>query len=239
VKLSVIIPVFNEKETVAEIIARVKAADIDGLEKEVIVVDDGSSDGTSRILAGIPGIRLVTLERNRGKGYAVRAGFREATGDILLIQDADLEYDPDQYARLIKPLLDGTHRVVYGSRYISRAQKKQVNTRAHNKHHNAYYLFTLGGRLVTWITNLLYGASLTDEPTCYKVFSADVVRSIDLRGNRFEWEPEITAKILKKGIRIHEVPISYNPRSISEGKKIGWIDGLQAVWTLVRYRFTS
>ncbi len=237
--LSVIVPVYNEAGTVASLVERVKSVDLGDIEREIIVVDDGSTDGTGEILEGMEDIRLLSHGRNRGKGAAVRTGLGVALGDIVLIQDADLEYDPGDYPRLIEPLLSGEHDAVYGSRYLSRSQRKRVNMLALRKHHLSYLMFTLGGRLVTHMTNLLFSCRLTDEPTCYKVFRRSLLDSLEIRSDGFHWEPEVTAKILRMGVDIHEVPISYRPRNAREGKKIRFSDGLLAIWTLIRYRFRS
>ncbi len=221
-KVSVIIPVYNERSTVAETIARVRASPVD---KEIIVVDDASTDGTAEVIGPLAGedLRLVRQPRNLGKGAAIRRGLEIAQGDIVLIQDADLEYDPADYPALVAPILSGEEEVVYGTR----APRFEGMRRPH--------------RLFNWIAsrlaNLLYRAGITDEATCYKVFRAEVIRSIHLRCEGFEFCPEVTAKVRKRGVRIHEVPISYHARSVGAGKKIRWWDGVIALWTLVKYRF--
>jgi dolichol-phosphate mannosyltransferase len=221
--LSVIMPVYNERDTVRTVIDDVLAAPL-SLEKELIVVDDGSTDGTTEVLRSLDAhpVKVVVQESNQGKGAAIRRGLREATGDIVIIQDADMEYDPRDYQKLVDPILGGA-QVVYGSRQLG------DNT-------FSYRRFYFGGLLLSWLTNLLYGSNITDEPTCYKVFRKDVLDSIELKCKRFEFCPEVTAKVLKRGIKIVERPIAYRPRSISEGKKIRWIDGLEAIVTLLRYR---
>ena len=221
-KVSVVIPVYNERETVEHLVERVKKVNISGVDKEIIVVDDGSTDGTGEVLKGIKGIRIKFHEKNRGKGSALKTGIGVSTGDIILVQDADLEYSPEDYPRLIKPIVDGKAKVVYGSRLLGNNQRGRL-------------WFYLGGITVTKFTNLLYRSKLTDEPTCYKVFHKDL-RPVLLgaKGQRFEWEPEVTAKILKAGHDIYEVPISYVPRK--KGKKIGAWDGIYALWTLLKYR---
>ncbi len=223
-KVSVIIPVLNERQTILQVLERVAAVPV---EKEIIVVDDGSSDGTWDLLAGRKDITLLRHPRNRGKGAAVRTGLGHATGDIVLIQDADLEYDPEEYPRLIAPITQGRARVVYGSRLLGGNNPRSSQA------------FYWGGRLVTMATNLLYGSRLTDEPTCYKVFASEVIKSLPFEGDGFEWEPEITARILKRGITIFEVPISYHPRRPDQGKKIRPWDGIKAILTLLRWRFRS
>jgi glycosyltransferase involved in cell wall biosynthesis len=225
-KLSVIIPVYNEKATIQEILRQVRAV---GLADEVIVVDDGSTDGTRDLLKqeeGEPGTIVIYRDRNQGKGASVRAGFDRATGDILLIQDADLEYDPRDYPMLIRPIVEGRVKIVYGSRFLG-PRKAML------------FWHMLGNKFLTLLTNVLYNAILSDMETCYKAFRADVIRGIPLRAKRFEFEPEITAKVLKRRHRIFEVPISYYGREYEEGKKISWRDGPKAAWTLIKYRFVD
>lgn len=227
IRLSVIIPCYNEVNTVAEIIRRVRAVK---LAHEIIVVDDGSTDGTRDVLAQVePGddLKIIYHPHNMGKGAAVRTGFQNATGDVFLIQDADLEYDPREYPILLRPIEEGIAKVVYGSRFLGGPRKAM------------FFWNMVANRTLTFITNLLYNAILSDMETCYKVFRAEVIRDIPLRSRRFDFEPEVTAKILKRGYRIYEVPISYNGREWYEGKKISWKDGVIALWTLLRYRFTD
>ncbi len=228
-KLTVVIPVYNECGTVEDILKRVAKAP---LRKEVIVVDDGSDDGSREILERLSGIagppdelRIFFHAQNRGKGAAVRTGIARATGDWILIQDADLEYDPRDYPLLLAPLLDGRADVVYGSRFLGGAGQTR------------YFQHYLANRFLTFVTNLLTNQNLSDMETGYKVFRRQVLDGIRLRSNRFEFEPEITAKVARRGYRIHETPISYNSRSYQEGKKITWVDGLKALWALFRYRF--
>lgn len=227
-KVSVVIPVFNEVQTIEALVSRVLAAPLDGLEREVVLVDDGSRDGTRDWLSKIsdPRVRIFYHERNRGKGAALRTGFAHVSGDVVIVQDADLEYCPEEYPLLLRPMLEGCAQVVYGSRFKGRDS---------NSHSSM--TFFLGGQVVTWAANLLFNLRLTDEPTCYKVFWADLLPRLDLRCEKFEFCPEFTAKVARLGIRIMEVPISYRPRTAQEGKKIGWRDGIEAIQTLVKYRF--
>lgn len=225
--LSVIIPCYNEKQTIEEIVKRVKAVD---LASEIVIVDDGSQDGTRDILEALkedPIINVVLHSHNQGKGAAVRTGFAAAKCDIVLIQDADLEYDPRDYPALIRPIREGIANVVYGSRFRGGPTKTM------------FFWNMIANRSLTLMTNILYNTILTDMETCYKVFRREVVQQIPLRARGFELEPEITAKVLKRGHRIYEVPISYNGREWEEGKKIKWYDAPKAAWTLLRYRFTD
>ena len=203
-----------------------------GLADEIIIVDDGSQDGTRDVLAqleaeGHPNVRILYHERNQGKGAALVTGFSAASSDVFLIQDADLEYDPRDYPILMKPLEEGIAKVVYGSRFLG-GPRKAMN-----------FWNMVANRVLTFVTNILYNAILSDMETCYKVFRADVAKGMNIRAKRFEFEPEVTAKVLKQGIRIYEVPISYNGREWSEGKKISWTDGPIAMWTLFKYRFVD
>jgi glycosyltransferase involved in cell wall biosynthesis len=225
-KVSVLIPAYNEAGTIARCLEAVYGRN-PGRDLEVIIVDDGSTDGTAKAAeaAAHSGIKVLRHEKNSGKGTAIRTALAAATGEVVLIQDADLEYDPADYAALLKPFEEGRVEVVYGSRIL----------RSDNGRSYARYYW--GGRVLSWWTNLLYGSSVTDEPTCYKVFKTSLLRSLDLRCTGFEFCPEVTAKILRRGIAIHEVPISYHPRRIEEGKKIRWHDGVIALWTLLKLRF--
>ena len=240
-KLSIIIPAFNERRFIKEILMRVKKANLTklGLKKEIIVVDDGSTDKTADIASTVPGVTLLRHHKNFGKGTAIRTGLKHATGDIILIQDADLEYNPAEISAVVKPIVEGKADVVYGSRYLDPTQKA-LNIKFLKKvHENAHILFYFGGRGITRIANLLYNAKISDEATCYKAFRAYVLKSINLKCTRFEFCPEVTAKVRKLGLRIVEVPITYKPRSFKEGKKIKLKDGLEAVWTLLKYRFVD
>ncbi|MEZ5333075.1 MAG: glycosyltransferase [Thermoanaerobaculia bacterium] len=228
-RLSVVVPVYNERLLVAALLERLLAAEVPGLSGlEVLVVDDGSKDGTREIVRRIaraePAVRLIEHERNRGKGAAVRTGIREATGDLIVFQDADLEYDPADLGKLVEPFLDGEADVVYGSRFLAREKGRVLSFR-----------HTLGNRLLTWLSNWLTDLNLTDMETCYKMFRADLLKSIPIRSNDFAMEPEITAKVAKRGCRVVEVPISYAGRSYREGKKIGWRDGVKAVSAMFRF----
>jgi glycosyltransferase involved in cell wall biosynthesis len=224
-KISVIIPVYNESKTIQEILRRVEAQ---GLATEILIVDDGSTDGTRLILESIPnnGItRTIYHDCNQGKGAAIRTGIHESSGEILLIQDADLEYNPADYPALIKPFQDGVADVVYGSRFLGGPRRTTM------------FWHMVANKWLTLFTNILYNTILTDMETGYKLFKREVVQDIHLRANRFDFEPEFTAKILKKKARVFEVPITFNPRDYSEGKKIGMRDAFQAVWALLKYRF--
>jgi glycosyltransferase involved in cell wall biosynthesis len=224
--LSVIVPVYNERNTVAEILRRIRAVKLP-LEVEVVVVDDGSTDGTEKVLSALQDstVRVITHERNRGKGAAVRTGMASAKGDLLVIQDADLEYDPEDWRRLLEPILRGKAKVVYGSRFTGERK-------------NILPSHWVGNRFLVLVTNLLYRSTLSDMETCYKLFDRSVLEGITINSDRFEFEPEITAKLLRRGYRIYEVPVSYAGREPSEGKKITWHDGIGALVTLIRYRFT-
>jgi glycosyltransferase involved in cell wall biosynthesis len=224
--LSVVMPVYNERDTIAEIIARVLAVP---LRIELIVVDDGSKDGTRDLLTALQqqhGFTLIFQERNQGKGAALRRGFEAVTGEVVVVQDADLEYSPEEYPELIELICQGRADVVYGSRFLGR---------------HRVFLFThyLGNVLLTFVTNVLYNTMLTDMETCYKVMRTDVLRSMTLRSDSFGIEPELTAKIFKRGFRVYEVPITYDGRGYDEGKKITWRDGIVALGVLVKYRFTE
>jgi len=225
VKLSVVMPAYNEKATIREIIARVAAVPI---EKEIVIVDDGSTDGTREILReldGTGGVRVFFQEKNQGKGAAIARGFAEARGDVVLIQDADLEYDPNDYPRLLHPIETGRADVVYGSRFLGGGERRVL-----------YFWHTVGNRILTLISNTLTNLNLTDMETCYKVFRREVLQSLTIESKRFGMEPEITAKVARRGYRLYEVPISYYGRTYEEGKKIGFRDAVSAVWTMLKFR---
>jgi glycosyltransferase involved in cell wall biosynthesis len=224
--LSVVVPVYNERATIRTLIERVRAV---GIDKEIVLVDDGSTDGTREILAEYSeqaGLQVVFQPQNIGKGAALAEGFRRATGDIVVIQDADLEYNPAEYPILIQPILDGLADVVYGSRFAGGSPRRVL-----------YFWHAVGNRFLTLVSNMLTDVNLSDMETCYKVFRREIIQQMPLRSKRFGFEPEITVKVAKAGYRIYEVAISYAGRTYAEGKKIGWRDGVEALWTLLYYRF--
>ena len=226
-KVSILIPVYNEVNTLEIILKKIEEADFCGLEKEIIIIDDYSTDGTREIYKKLP-YKIILHEYNQGKGAALRNGFKVATGDIITIQDADLEYEPSDYSPLIQLILDDKADVCYGSRLIGGKPSRA-------------FMFThlLGNRFLSLITNILYNTTLTDMETCYKAFKSDFIKGIEIKSNRFDFEPEITAKILKRGARLYELPISYYGREYSEGKKITWKDGIHAIIALVKYKFVD
>lgn len=230
-RLSVIMPCYNERATIVEIIQRVRT---NAPEAEILVVDDGSQDGTRDILRQLgdgasptPNLRVIYHEKNGGKGAAIRTGIAAATGDVILIQDADLEYDPRDYPHLLQPILEGRAQVVYGSRFLGGPRRAMM------------FWHMVANMLLTFMTNILYDTILSDMETGYKVFKAEILKGVPLHARRYDFEPEITAKILKRRVRIYEVPISFDPREYADGKKIGLRDAFEAVWTLLKYRFVD
>ena len=230
-KLSIVIPVYNEAATISEIVALVRSVDV-GMEKEILLVDDCSRDGTREVLEKMgrenADLKVLFHEVNRGKGAALRTGFAAATGDVVLIQDADLEYDPHEYSRLLQPIVEGHADVVYGSRFLGGGAHRVV-----------FYWHYLGNWLLTTLSNMTTNLNLTDMEVCYKVFKREVIQNIPLKENRFGFEVEVTAKIARRKLKIYEVPISYYGRDYSEGKKIGWKDGFSALRCIVKYMFAD
>ncbi len=238
--LSVVMPVYNEAKFLSEIIRQVQAVDLGPMERELVLVDDCSTDGSGEMVLALEGktsideslrpfnrpIRVFRHAVNQGKGAALRTGFAQAAGDLIIIQDADLEYDPEDYHKLLAPILKGKAEVVYGSRFTGERR-------------NMFFHHWVGNRFLTLVTNVLFNTTLSDMETCYKLFKREALEGIVIKSDRFNFEPEITAKILKKGIRIYEVPISYTGREFDEGKKITWRDGLVALWCLVKFRFSD
>jgi dolichol-phosphate mannosyltransferase len=226
--LSVIIPVYNEETHIEEVLLKIKSAALPpNMEREIIVIDDGSNDKTPEILKKFSADNVISIHSsvlNFGKGTAIRIGLKKSKGDIILIQDADMEYSPDDYLKLIEPILSGKTRVVYGSRFKGTIVGMKP-------------LYFMMNKLLTFLANVLYNARITDEATCYKVFSAEVLKAMDLKCKRFEFCPEVTAKLLRTGYTIAEIPISYKSRSLEEGKKISWKDGIAALWCLFKFRF--
>lgn len=235
--LSIIMPVYNEAKTIGQIVGvvdKVKIVDPNGLvlAKELIIVDDGSNDGTREVLKQIEKydystkIQVVLQDKNQGKGSAVRKGIKEARGEWTIIQDADLEYNPEDYNLLLKPIFRNVAQVVYGSRFTG-------------EHRNMYYWHLVGNKFLSFVTNILYNTTISDMETCYKLINTEILKKLNLKSNKFDIEPEITAKILKQGIRVYEVPISYTGREMNEGKKISWKDGFGALWTIIKYKFIN
>ncbi len=225
-RLSVVIPVYNEEATILGLIERVRSA-APSVEKEIIVVDDCSRDGTLQkldTLRGLPGVTILTHPHNQGKGAALRTGFKSTTGDMVIIQDADLEYDPDEYPKLIQPILDGRADVVFGSRFVGS-----------DTHRVLYFWHSVGNRFLTLLSNALTNLNLTDMEVCYKVFRKEILDRITIEEDRFGFEPEITAKVARLKCRVYEVGISYHGRTYEEGKKIGWKDGVRAIWCILKY----
>lgn len=225
--LSIIIPVYNEEDTIDEILKRVQSVKLDGYKKEIIVVDDGSRDGTrSALKIWEKRVQVIYKTKNEGKGSALSEGIKRATGDIILIQDADLEYSPDDYPMLLEPFKNTHVDVVYGSRFLG-------------PHLSTMFVYAQGNKFVTFVTNILFNTNITDMETGYKVFRKKVLEGITIHAKRFDVEPELTVKALKRGYQIYEVPISYYGRRFSEGKKLTWVDGVIALWTLIKYRFVD
>jgi glycosyltransferase involved in cell wall biosynthesis len=233
-KLSIVVPVYNESRTISEVIDRIKASVAkQNLTAEILVVNDGSKDNSAEIIKTIPGIVFVNKEKNGGKGSAVKAGFEAATGDIFLIQDADLEYNPDDYSAVIEPIVKGETEVTMGSRFL---KEKPI---FFGKRKSPYLSHYIGNRMIIWLTNFLYWNNATDYEGCYKAFTSRVIRSIPISSNGFEYDNELICKILRKKYKILEVPIEYNPRSYESGKKITWRHGVRMLWAIVKYRFVD
>lgn len=227
-KVSIIIPTYNEAKTILEVIESVKQQKVSGVTKEIIVVDDASTDNSYELLKKVKGITLIRHPKNRGKGAAIRNALKKVTGDIVLIQDADLELTPKEYPALLKPLLMGKADVVYGSREINPDRKQ--------KHNSIHYL---GGRIITLAANIIYGIHITDEPNGFKLFRTNIIKDLNLKCERYEFCPEATAKVAKRKIKIYEVPVRYYPRTIKQGKKVKFKDAVEAIWTLIKYRFSD
>lgn len=243
-RLSIVIPAFNEAKWIVSLLTKVERLQLKhDIQKEIIVIDDGSTDQTGTLVKDFiennscANLRFISFPSNQGKGAAVRAGIEEACGDLIIIQDADLEYDPEDINEVILPIVSGDAKVVYGSRILKEKENGHAGILGFitGKHPHSYVLAYLGGVAITKWINFLTGAALTDEPTCYKCFHQTVLSTIRIESNDFAWEPEITTKLLRKGIRIDEVPISYFPRRNAEGKKIGWMDGFKALWAVWKF----
>lgn len=222
-KITILIPVYNEKDLLLELLKRVENVNF-GLEKEIILIDDFSTDGTKDLYKNLP-YKIIYHEKNMGKGAALRDGIKEATGDIIIIQDADLEYNPEDYIPIVNLIKEDKADVVYGSRFLDDNRGKFL------------FLSFVANKILTLLTQILYKTKLTDMETCYKAFRSEIIKDIEIKANRFDFEPEVTAKILKQGVRFMELPITYNARGVNEGKKINWKDGIQAIMVLIKYRF--
>jgi glycosyltransferase involved in cell wall biosynthesis len=229
-KLSIIIPVYNERKTIDQILKKIENINIRYIEKEIIIVDDFSVDGTRDILKKIKKHKVYYHDKNYGKGSAVKTGFRNASGEIILIQDADLEYEPGDYNKILEPILNNNAQIVYGSRFLNKKY------RLFGKNRTILPTHLIGNKLLSFFTGLLYNSKVTDMETCYKVFKKDVLNNIKIKSRRFDFEPEFTAKVLKKGYKIIEVPIQFNARGVEEGKKITVLDGIKALFVLIKYR---
>ncbi len=225
-KVSVVVPVYNEKETIRQVLSRVREA-LRGGDAEIVVVDDGSTDGTLEVLRSLEGIRLIEHGTNQGKGAALRTAFAAAAGDVVIVQDADLEYDPRDYPKLLEPIEDGRADVVYGSRFLG------------GPHRVLFFWHYVANKILTWLSNMLTNLNVSDMETGYKVFRREVLQKIRIRSDRFNFEPEITAKVAKTRCRVYEVPISYSGRTYEEGKKIGLRDGFAALWAILKFRFVD
>jgi glycosyltransferase involved in cell wall biosynthesis len=230
-KVSIIIPAYNEEKTIAEIINQVKCVPLPELEKEIVVVDDGSSDRTREILRATPAIRYIFHERNRGKGGALKTGIENCSGDIILLQDADLEYDPKDYSEILRPILQGKVEFVMGSRFFYQDPKFFTADGA------PFFSHFIGNKMITWLTNLLYGQNNTDYEGCYKAFTRSIIGAITIHTDGFDFDNELISKVLRLGYKITEIPIYYNSRLYSQGKKITWRDGLVILWTIIKWRF--
>jgi glycosyltransferase involved in cell wall biosynthesis len=229
--LSIVIPCYNEEKTINQVLDRVRLAKLpDGVEREIVVVDDCSTDGTAAVLKGMSGsvVKVLRHEKNQGKGAALRTGFQHASGDVVVVQDADLEYNPDEYTKLLKPIMDGRADVVFGSRFCTTDERRVL-----------YYTHFLANQFLTFASNVFTNLNLTDMETCYKLFRREILAKITIREGRFGFEPEITAKVAKLKCRIYEVGISYSGRTYEEGKKIGFKDGFRALWCIVKYNVFS
>jgi len=232
-RLSIIIPAYNEAETIRAVVEKVRAVEVPGFEKEIVVVDDRSTDGTRAVLEEIGGLVAVYHERNRGKGAGIKSGVRAASGDVFIIQDADLEYDPNDYGRIVEPIASGRADLVLGSRF--RLQRPRFF--GHGK--SPFFTHYVGNTLIIWVTNLLYGHNATDYEGCYKAFTRRLAEAIPVEADGFEFDNELVCKALRRGYRLAEVPISYQPRSYAEGKKINWRHGVRMLWTILKWRARS
>jgi len=232
--VSIVIPAFNEEATIVDVVERVRKVDLGEHQKEIIVVNDGSRDRTAEIIKGIPGIRAISLAQNRGKGGAVKAGFAAATGDIVLIQDADLEYDPNDYPVVLEPLLSGRADAVMGSRFMHGPPRFFLGEKK-----SPFFTHYIGNLAIIRLTNLLYGNHATDYEGCYKAFRREIVEALPIEADGFEYDNELICKLLRRGVKIVEVPINYEPRSYEAGKKIRWTDGMVMIWTIIKWRFAK